>query len=82
VEHILKIEPDGSASTIYADEMSELFAEGTTKISRASHVEPDPNGSGWIADMSPVQGPVLGPFDLRQQALDAEVEYLKINLFN
>jgi len=30
----------------------------------------------WWADMTPVRGPVLGPFEERQDALDAEIEYL------
>jgi hypothetical protein len=33
----------------------------------------------WWADMSPVRGPVLGPFEERQEALDAEVEWLYKN---
>lgn len=30
----------------------------------------------WFADMTPVRGPVLGPYDMRQEALDAEVAWL------
>lgn len=33
----------------------------------------------WWADMAPVGGPVLGPFDGRQQALDEEVAWLRAN---
>ena len=40
-------------------------------ITRASHVEPDAEGR-WLADLTPVAGPVLGPFDLRSEALAAE----------
>ena len=40
-----------------------------------SHVEPDGNG-GWKADMSPVNGPVLGPYKKRSEALQKEVEWL------
>ena len=31
----------------------------------------------WFADMLPVDGPVLGPFDTHGEALAAEIAYLK-----
>jgi hypothetical protein len=31
----------------------------------------------WYADMLPVDGPVLGPFNKRQEALDAEITWLR-----
>jgi hypothetical protein len=36
----------------------------------------------WFADLLPSDGPVLGPFDTRQAALDAEVEWLNAHNFN
>ena len=45
-------------------------------IARASHVEPDPDGR-WQADLRPVGGPVLGPFDRRSEALAAELAWLE-----
>ena len=33
----------------------------------------------WYADMSPVNGPVLGPFDSRSQALENEEIWLRIH---
>lgn len=30
----------------------------------------------WFADMTPVRGPVLGPYETRQLALDAETTWL------
>ena len=30
----------------------------------------------WWADLMPVKGPVLGPYDTREQALTAETDYL------
>jgi len=41
------------------------------QITRASHVEPDRDGFWW-ADMGPVDGPVLGPFKRRSDALASE----------
>lgn len=64
-----------STSVIYYDELAAMLKTGNAIISRASHVEPDSAGS-WTADMSPVNGPVLGPFSTRQGALSAEVEWL------
>ena len=70
----LVIQVDGSVRCIYAEEL-DLAALGPLTITRASHVEPDRCGQ-WLADMSPVGGPVLGPFGKRSQALDAEQAWL------
>jgi hypothetical protein len=51
---------------------------GRLSITRGSHVEPDSEGR-WIADLSPVDGPRLGPFEHRSQALAAEVDWLNQN---
>ncbi len=66
--------PAGSIATLY-DETLELAALGRVSITRASHVEPDPLGR-WLADLSPVAGPVLGPFASRSEALRAERDWL------
>ena len=79
-EFTLAIDAEGVATMIYSDEHADFLRTGKTTVRRVSNVEPAPEG-GWTADMSPVGGPVLGPFALRQQALDAEVEYLKSILF-
>ena len=69
------IEPTGDARCIY-DESVDLSALGGVAIRRASHVEPDDEGN-WLADLSPVNGPILGPFGQRSQALDAEQRWLE-----
>ena len=33
----------------------------------------------WWADLTPVDGPVLGPFSIRDTALSKEIEWLKAN---
>ena len=73
----LIIEPGGSVRGIYGEAL-DLAALGTLKIARASHVEPGSDGR-WFADLSPVGGPVLGPFVKRSEALDAEVSWLEEN---
>jgi hypothetical protein len=71
---------DGSLRTIYADVLAQAFADDARiKVRRASHVEPvdlPGAGLGWQADMTPVNGPILGPFKSRQEALDAEHAWL------
>ena len=66
------IKPDGTVHCIYGDELP-LARLGRLNITRASNVEPDSNGR-WLADLSPVGGPTLGPFDQRSEALIAEVD--------
>lgn len=71
----------GEVTGIYSDKLAPILREmGKTKVRRASHVEPTEDGQGWTADMTPVGGPVLGPFALRQEALDAEVAWLNDHL--
>jgi hypothetical protein len=71
----LVITPDGTLRCVY-DEAVDLSSLGRSVISRASHVEPDQDGS-WHADLSPVGGPVLGPFSQRSAALAAERAWLE-----
>jgi len=66
---------DGVARCIY-DEGIDLREIGTLQITRASHVEPDRDGFWW-ADMGPVDGPVLGPYGSRSEALQAERGWLQ-----
>ena len=65
---------------IYNDEVVSLLGEGTSTVRRVSHVEPSfvSGCHGWTADMSPVDGPVLGPYETRAEALDAEHEWLQV----
>ena len=78
---LLSISTDGVVSGIYDDDLADLYAEGRASIRRASYVEPTADGQ-WTADLSPVAGgPILGPFALRSEALQAEREWLEVNLF-
>jgi hypothetical protein len=73
----LVVDPRGSVRCIYAEAI-DLTALGIPHITRASHVEPDQEGR-WSADLSPVGGPVLGPFGTRSAALAAEHQWLQAN---
>jgi hypothetical protein len=71
--HIL-IDSSGNARCIYGEEI-DLAVLGELSIRRGSHVEPNDSGQ-WLCDLSPVNGPVLGPFACRSAALASEVEWL------
>ncbi len=68
------ITPHGMMRTVYCEAI-ELQKLGSIDIRRGSHVEPTDDGR-WMADLSPVDGPMLGPFDIRSEALDAELQWL------
>ena len=73
----LVIKPDGSVRCLY-NEAVDLSSLGSLTIQRGSHVEPDATGR-WLADLAPVDGPVLGPFNRRSEALAAERAWLEQN---
>ena len=73
----LVILADGTIRAVYAEEI-DLAVLGQPVITRASHVDPDASGC-WIADLTPVFGPLLGPFAQRSQALAAEQAWLEAN---
>jgi len=70
----LHIDPAGTIRCVY-DEALPLTELGAVSIQRASHVEPTSDGQ-WTADLTPVAGPVLGPFVQRSAALAAERVWL------
>ncbi len=71
----LFVDGRGQVRCLY-DEAINLALLGHLAIRRASVVEPDAGGS-WHADLTPVGGPVLGPFPFRSQALAAEQRWLE-----
>jgi hypothetical protein len=73
----LRIDPTGGVRCVYGEAI-DLSSLGALTIRRASHVEPDEQGRWW-ADLSPVGGPLLGPFAARSPALDAEGAWLEAN---
>jgi hypothetical protein len=60
-EHVISIK-DGVAEFVFDDDLIPLTKEGETTIKRVSHVEPHPSKPGWLADMRPIGGPVLGNY--------------------
>jgi hypothetical protein len=73
----LVIGSSGQVRCLY-DEAIDLATFGNLQITRASHVEPDEQGSWW-ADLATVNGPTLGPFRQRSDALNAERFWLEVN---
>ena len=69
------ITASGKGRCIYGESI-DLTSLGQLEIMRGSHVEPDLAGRWW-ADLSPVDGPRLGPFDHRSDALASELEWLE-----
>ena len=74
----LIVAPTGVITAIYAEDI-DLRTLGTPTITRASHVEPDETGQ-WFAEM--VDGPTLGPFLKRSDALAAEIAWLTRHRLN
>jgi len=70
----LLIEANGNIRCVYGEAIP-LAQLGYVEIRRGSHVEPTGDGR-WTADLSPVNGPVLGPFETRSAALAAEIDWL------
>jgi hypothetical protein len=71
----LLIDRCGSVRCVY-NEVIDLNTLGDLTITRASSVGPDAQGQWW-ADLGPVGGPRLGPFERRSTALDAEQRWLE-----
>lgn len=67
----------GQGRCVY-DETIDLTMLGKLTIRRGSHVEPTPD-TQWTADMSPVNGPILGPFTRWSEAITAERGWLAEN---
>lgn len=73
----IAIDADGTTRFIHNDVL-DAKALGAASIRRASHVEPNADLT-WNADLTPVNGPVLGPFPTRAAALEAEILWLERN---
>ena len=74
---LLLITPDGTIRAVYSEDF-DLATLGSVTTQRGSHVEPDAQNQWWV-DLSPVNGPRMGPFPFagRTQALDAERQWLE-----
>jgi hypothetical protein len=71
------VQPTGRVRCLYGEAI-DLSKLGQLDIARGSYVEPTDDGQ-WTADLSPVDGPVLGPFPCRTDALNAERQWLEMH---
>ncbi len=71
------VQPTGTIHCLY-DESIDLSTLGQLTVRRASHVEPDRNGQ-WFVDLNPMDGPILGPFPRRSDALTVESHWIEAN---
>jgi hypothetical protein len=74
----LFIAATGQVRCLYGEEL-DLGSLGSPTICRVSHLEPTECGR-WTADLSPIGGPILGPFAQRSQALVAEARWIEAHL--
>lgn len=76
------IKPSGVIATLYNDATApSLRNMGKSTITRASHVEPDPEQNGeWLVDLTPSGGPVTKGFKSRGAALEFEEKWLNERL--
>mgnify|MGYP004030665599 CR=1 FL=1 len=84
--HLLAEELEGCLSVLGEKEETwrNSHVETVSSLSQNAKDElqqrmPDIPENVWFADMQPVAGPVLGPFDTHAEALQAEVTYLEEN---
>ena len=71
----LIVKPDGKIVGVYSDTI-DYRTLGKPSVRRASYVEPT-NDALWTADLAPVGGPRLGPFERRDEAVAKEIELLE-----
>jgi hypothetical protein len=74
---IISIDTKGGIRGIYTDDFH-WHLLGKILVQRASQVEPDHLGLWW-ADLSLSNGPKIGPFARRADAIAAEVRWLERN---
>lgn len=80
VVHVRINKQTGVVTAIHDDDLMPLLREiGTPETSRASDVEPQGDGT-WTADLTKSGGPVLAGFARRDEAIEAELAWLRANV--
>lgn len=73
---VLTIATTGTVRAVYTEAL-DLEELGTQHITtHISHVDPDENGRWWV-ELNPVDGPRLGPFRKKSEAIRAEVAWIE-----
>ena len=81
MEHDIVIDANGDIAFIYSDDLLPLTDLGEATTRRASHVEPHPFRSGWLADMTPIGGPIIGANDVIDPTVAGGHVYLALDGF-
>lgn len=77
---LLSVDENLQVKALWHDDLEDVLpCLGEVNLSRASHVEP--RGRYWYADLAPVGGPEFGPFTKRQDAINAEIDWISKNVF-
>jgi hypothetical protein len=81
-EYEIFISPSGDVHFVYYDELKPLLELGKPSIERISHVDAFivDDSIVWFADLSPINGPKLGPCNNRDEAIEAELKWISDNL--
>lgn len=82
MDRVYVIDEQGNITTLYSDDLP-VAKLGQQKISRASNVEPSPDGNGWLVQLAdnPLNGEHAGRViarnvQRRDEAIRLEVEYI------
>lgn len=77
----IKINPDGTINILYTEDICMEELGKVDSIKRLFHVEPTQDNK-WIAaaNTGTSECVILGPFDKRSEALDAEVAWIEDNV--
>ncbi len=76
--HSINIAPDGTVRFIYDDTLRPILEGGVSTIQRASFLIQQTDGQ-WLANLEPVNGPILGPFPSRELAIEGERDWINTN---
>lgn len=76
--HSINIAPDGTVRFIYDDTLKPVLEAGVSTIQRASFLIQQTDGQ-WLANLEPVNGPILGPFPTRELAIEGEQDWINTN---
>ena len=71
------IKPSGQVRYLHDDLVAGVIDPGPVTARRASHIEISEDGKTWYVDLAPVDGPTVGGFASRQQAVEYEEAWLR-----
>lgn len=81
-EYTIFILPDGTINFLYDDVLKPLLECGESSFRRASNIDPKmtKDGPRWFVDLSLSSGPEIGPFETKDEAIKAEIDWLNARI--